>query len=789
MLNVRRKKIQTSVLWVWFSLAVFSLPAYSQTIDTISNWDGIAQNWIISAGGAQVVPNPHPEGINTSAHCFKVVSSLDLYDLIFWDMPEAVNFETFPRYNLKIYAPPGGGNVVLKFENSNNTASQELLLPSVPGQWTNLEFNFSGLYSANFTRMVIFFDILGSASGEPWYLDDITKETAAPAGLQSNLPIVVINTFGTSIPDEPKITAQMGIIDNGPGELNNLSDLFNNYNGFIGIETRGQSTQMFPKKSYSVETRDSTGGNSDVSLLGLPKENDWILYAPYTDKSMLRNVVTFDMGRKMDRYCTHTVYCELMINGDYKGVYVLEEKIKKDENRVDIATLNPGEISGDDLSGGYILSVDKLAAGFQYGVDGWKSNPYPAYPNAMDITFQYYYPAPADIAQQQRYYIRDFVTIAENTLSGPAFADPETGYNKHFNTASFVDFMLLNEISKEVDKYRYSTYFYKEKDSDGGKLFAGPAWDFNLGYGNVDYWPMGLDYTGWLYTNVQTHAASIMFWWKRLNEDAFFRDLAKTRWVSLRENELSDAHITAVIDSILILTEVAKDRNYLRWPILGQYVWPNYNWQNNTYADEVTYFKTFLFNRIDWMDSHMTGNILHPWLHISADANKIKINLYDDYFSKYVFKNSDFQLNDAPAGMFIQNVEYHNASECIMTVSSDVAGFPGISVTASAKVLNTYRNLTSNKLESAGISDPEALLPQIRVYNANNQIYIRCDQPELLPGQVEIRNVTGQQLGIYPIGKSSENIISHHLAAGIYFIIVNTCSRPQVYRIAIAGSR
>jgi hypothetical protein len=139
--------------------------------------------------------------------------------------------------------------------------------------------------------------------------------------------------------------------------------------------------------------------------------------------------------------------------------------------------------------------------------------------------------------------------------------------------------------------------------------------------------------------------------------------------------------------------------------------------------------------------------------------------------------------------MFIQNVEYHNASECIMTVSSDVTGFPGISVTASAKVLNTFRNLTSNKLESAGISDPEALLPQIRVYNANNQIYIRCDQPELLPDQVEIRNVTGQQLGIYPIGKSSENIISHHLAAGIYFIIVNTCSRPQVHRIAIAGSR
>jgi hypothetical protein len=784
---VKNNLVQKIRFYFWSILTILSTPAYCQTYDTISNWDGITQDWVIWAGGSQIITNPHKEGINLSDHCLDVVSSSDMYDLMFYNMPEPADFENYPRYNLKIYAPPGGGDIVLKFENYNTTSWQEILLTPTPGQWNNLEFNFAGLYSENYTRMVIFFDILGTVAGNHWYIDDIVSETPSPVELQSNLPIVVINTFGSPIPDEPKINASMGIIDNGPGNINNLTDPFNDYNGFIGIETRGQSTQMFPKKSYAVETRDNTGANLDASLLGMPAENDWILYAPYTDKSMLRNVVTFDMCHKMGRYCTRTIYCELVVNSDYKGVYVLEEKIKKDENRVNIATLNPDEISGDDLTGGYILSVDKLASDFQYGDDGWKSDPNPPYPNAMDITFQYYYPKPDEIVSQQRTYIKNYITTAENTLTGTSYSNPETGYNKYFDVASFVDFMLLSEISKEVDKYRYSTYFYKEKDSDGGKLFAGPAWDFNLGYGNVDYWPMGIDYTGWLYTNVQTHSASIMFWWKRLNEDAYFRNLAKTRWISLRQGELSNTKITSVIDSILVLIDEAKDRNYQRWPILGQYVWPNYDWQYNTYEDEVDYFENFLFQRLLWMDYNMPGSILQPWLSISAEGNKIRMNLYGDYFSKTILASDNFTLNDAPAGMYIQNVEYTNASECIITVSADLAGVQDLSVTISEKIINTYQNLTSNKLSTAGTGSPPVLVPEIKVFEANNQIHIRCNKPELLPEQFEILNITGQRLGIYTLDKISENSIPHHLASGLYFIVINIQNKPEVHRIAVVN--
>ena len=151
----------------------------------------------------------------------------------------------------------------------------------------------------------------------------------------------------------------MGIIDNGFGNINSVNDAFNDYNGKISIEYRGSSSQSFPKKPYALETQDSIGNNNNVSLLGMPVENDWILYAPYTDKSLMRNFLTFDLGRKMRNYSPRTVYCELVVNGDYKGIYILMEKIKRDNDRVDIAKLDSNDVAGDSLTGGYIIKVDK----------------------------------------------------------------------------------------------------------------------------------------------------------------------------------------------------------------------------------------------------------------------------------------------------------------------------------------------------------------------------------------------------------------------------------------------
>ena len=176
----------------------------------------------------------------------------------------------------------------------------------------------------------------------------------------SNLPIVIINTNGNAIPDEPKVHAWMAIIDNGPEQRNNITDNANDYDGDIGIELHGSSSQSFEKKSYGIELRTPSDQDSATSILGMPKEEDWILHGPYSDKSLMRNALTYHIGRALGWYASRTRFCEVVINNDYKGVYVMAEKIKRDKNRVDISKLNPDEISGDDLTGGYIIKIDKF---------------------------------------------------------------------------------------------------------------------------------------------------------------------------------------------------------------------------------------------------------------------------------------------------------------------------------------------------------------------------------------------------------------------------------------------
>jgi hypothetical protein len=751
-------------------LLIFSTvvnPVSSQVIDTIANWDGINVTWTISAGGGGVVTNPLQQGINTSLHCMGITSSNNPYDLIYTDFYVPVNFAEFPTYRLKILAPESGGSVVLKFENSNNTYWEEIEMTPVPGQWDDLAFDFSSVTATDFVRMVIFFDFLGTMPNNQWYVDDVIRISENVVGLTSNLPIIIINTYGVEIPDEPKITGQMGIIDNGPGILNNQYDPPNDYNGFIGIEVRGQSSQMFPKKSYGFETRDEQGENLNVPLLGMPEENDWILYAPYSDKSMLRNFITFYMGSKLDPYCTRMAYCEVIVNNDYKGVYILMEKIKKDENRVNIATLKPEDISGDELTGGYIVKVDKIDPGFIYGVDGWKSIPTPPYPNAMNITFQYYYPEAEDLVPQQANYIKNYITIAENSLTGSNFNDPDDGYNKYFNTGSFVDQMILCEISKEVDKYRYSTYFYKEKDSDGGKLFAGPAWDFNLGYSNVDYWPPGNSYTGWIYNLVENNPWSIMFWWKRLMEDTYYRNLLKTRWHYLRQNELSNNNLEYTIDSVVNYIDEAQQRNYVRWPILGQYVWPNYNWQGNDYGDEVEFFETWFFNRLSWIDANITGSLLFPTAELSGSVPELEITLSDDYFSRTILKNKYFTLNNAPPGLEIDTVIFLNASQATIELAGNISSPVEISVTIDEKVLNSFDDLTSNAL-SIGVGLTSYAKSNVVFFTTRNEIQMKCSHPELLGDKMELFTLSGQLLKTAKIEQEQMNCFDINFLPGIY---------------------
>jgi len=416
----------------------------------------------------------------------------------------------------------------------------------------------------------------------------------------SNLPIVVINTNNQNIVDDPRIICDMGIIDNGIGMLNSINDSFNNYDGKISIEYRGSSSQSFPKKAYALETQDSIGNNNNVSLLGMPVENDWILYAPYSDKSLMRNVLTFNLGRKMNRYTPRTRYCELIINGNYRGVYVLMEKIKRDNDRVDIAKLDFDDNAGDSLTGGYIVKIDKYTG---TGGSDWLSD----FPDigGGGLYIQYHYPEASNMSIQQLDYIEHFIDSFEYALDGPNFSDTLIGYSKYIDVESFIDLYIINELSRNVDGYRLSTYMYKDRDSNGGKLTMGPFWDYNLAFGNVNYCS-GDQTSGWQVDGACPDLGNNPFWFERLLEDTIYVNKLKCRWEYLRMRSFHEDSIRNYIDSVTSYINDAQNRNFQRWNILGNYVWPN-SYVGNTYQDEVNFLKDWISNRILWMDNNLLG--------------------------------------------------------------------------------------------------------------------------------------------------------------------------------------
>ena len=555
---------------------------------------------------------------------------------------------------------------------------------------------------------------------------------------------------------------------------------------------------MFPKKSYGFETQDELGENLNVSILGLPPENDWIRYAPYSDKSLLRNVFTFTLGKCLGFYCSATVFCELIINDEYQGIYVLMEKIKQDDNRVNIARLEANDISGDDLTGGYIFKVDKKDWDFPEGISGWKSSPVPSYPGAMDITYQYYDPKPANLTTEQRSYLKDAVTRAEANLISPDFDSPDIGYNSFLNTGSFVDFMIINEISKEVDKYRYSSYFYKKKDSKGGEIFAGPIWDFNLGYGNVDYWEEGLRTNGWLYDDVYEHEWSIIFWWKRLMEDPFFEDLMTTRWEYLREHEFSDDNIQNIIDSLVSRSFEAKDRNYEKWPVLGTYIWPNYDWQNNDYSDEVNFFSNWLFNRLRWMDMNVQGQILNPTADISSfespefintsSLRHYKLTLFDEYFEHNQPRPDDFSFQSGSSSLLINNIHYLNASEAIITLSGSsgqITEGTEFALSINEEILTGFRNIETSNI-FVGKNDHFSDMLRVQAYNADGNIYLRCNRSSGLSESLSVYSITGRLTETYQLERIPVNIIPSDLPKGIYILKFYCENKPYTAKIIIS---
>lgn len=432
-----------------------------------------------------------------------------------------------------------------------------------------------------------------------FFLSSCTKEEKIPetefVDPKDQLVQVEVSTNGLEIPDEPKIQADIKF-------TNNDTTYFTHK---IGIEVRGQSSQWFPKKQYGFELWDNINLGISNTILDFPSEEDFILSAPYTDKSLMRNVLIYELSRDIGRYAARTKFVDLKLNGSSKGTYVFMEKLKRDVNRIDISKLKNTDNSGEELTGGYIIKIDKDNDYFNNSFES-KISPRNA-ASGQTIKFVYDTPKPNEITAQQKTYIQNYIHEFEAVLNSDNFKDPNNGYQKYINVDSFVDFFLLNEISNNVDGYRLSTWVIKDKNE---KLAMGPIWDFNLAFGNADYCSGG-ETNVWAYKfndRCNEDFWVIPFWWERLMEDPYFRNKIKTRWNELKTTHLSANNMISKVDKYkeLLSNSGSASKNFGLWSVLGVYVWPN-KFIGNTWDEEVNYLKDWINNRYTWLDTNINS--------------------------------------------------------------------------------------------------------------------------------------------------------------------------------------
>ena len=473
----------------------------------------------------------------------------------------------------------------------------------------------------------------------------------------TNLPIVWIDVDGAMIQRDERITGRMKIIHNGDnrrnyGDTTTHRGQHIDYEGYIAIRYRGNSSfGMSDKKPYSFHTM--TGPlemegvkKKKVNILGMGKDNKWILLAPYADRSMMRDLLAFTVARPWMEYTPEGKFCEVYLDGIYYGVYILCEAVSKGKTRLNLD--DPGE-SGEEITGGYLLEVDCDEESY------YTSKHHPVFKDGTPINnrynyYQYKSPDGDEITEAQMNYINGRIDAMENALASPNYRDPKTGYRKYLDVMSFVDYQLVTEFGNNVDGYRLSGKFFKRRDSVDSR-FKMVLWDFNLAFGAARHNESYRTDT-WMYeSNDVTYPLGevylVPFWWQVVNSDPYYTSLLKERWRQYRRSNLSDEAVMATVDSLalVLLTYGAESRNSQAWPRWNKWVWPNYYTPKN-YADELSYLKRWIVNRLAWMDEQL-GYHSYNFLRGDVDSDGV-ISIADTVMM------IDYLIGEATEGFSIE---------------------------------------------------------------------------------------------------------------------------------------
>lgn len=415
---------------------------------------------------------------------------------------------------------------------------------------------------------------------------------SATSSFTSNLPIVLLDTFGQSVTKETQTPVFAQFIEVGANGRTAITDEAQ-LAVYGGINIRGELSSTWEKKQYALETWDENQVEIDTSPLGMPAESDWVLNGPYADKTLMKNVLVYGWWNEMGHYTTRTRFVEVYLdtNGilsdnDYVGVYTLLERIKRDDNRVDIEKQTATDNSTPNVNGGYIWKVDdpeRLESGFRSSQNN---------PNCSRYVNSY--PRYEDATSQQQNALKEIVDQYENAIFSNNFTDPIDGYAKYIDIGSFIDYGIIQDFTQNTDGYHRSIFFHKPRN---GKVKMGPIWDFNFSLG-IDHRGLGSP------TQLVTDRNNGSCWQKiypRLHEDPEFEIKYWDRYFELRESVLDETKLMAEIDANASLLNEAQARNFQRWTNLTtdfyDVIVPS------SYSEAVNILKAWVSYRLNWFDS------------------------------------------------------------------------------------------------------------------------------------------------------------------------------------------
>ena len=406
----------------------------------------------------------------------------------------------------------------------------------------------SGVTPNNFDNVVIY-KVANDLGDEAIYEVDVAKFTG--------LPVIYLNTDGSVQIDSKEDYVEGDVSLDGRRDFASLTDLS------MKIRGRGNSTWfVHPKKPFQMKLSDKS------AFLGMPEDKKWLFLAEYSDKTMLRNTIAFELGYMSNLDWTPAgEFAEVFLNGEYNGTYNITQKVEESDNRV---------VLGDT---GYLLELDQLD----------RIDPDDVYfESTITNRFIINIKEPSLEYDSDEYtYIKNLVAEFESALFDINFKDENTGYKKYIDLESFIDWYLISEITKNVDSRWYSSIYLNV--IPGEKIKMGPLWDFDLAFGNTDYADTQF-YEGWW----------VRFnpWYERLFQDPYFTQMVKNRFIFFKNNE---DLIIEKIDAYAEKLKWAQAENNDKWETLGRYVWPN-PVVYDTYQEEVEHLKNWYQERMDWLD-------------------------------------------------------------------------------------------------------------------------------------------------------------------------------------------